>query len=154
MLQNRRAFLLTALSLPLAGCAATGAAWSPATPSAPGMGLIYVYRPLGEFIGRGEDPYVQIGSNLPKRLRAGGFVMFEAPEGIVSVRAFQNMLFLPTIPHIIDVEVASTGPSYIRLDQRVTKASVGGSGVRALQTVEITEVDESEALPEISRTRG
>ncbi len=155
MLHNRRAFLLSTLGLTLAGCAATGAPWREATPSKLGMGLIYVYRPLSEEnFKQGENPYVQVGTSLPVMVKPGGFVMLEVPEGIVTLRAFQNMLFVPTIPHIIDVEVTSSRPSYVRVEQSISKLSAKAGAVRAMQTLDIIEVDEDEALPEITETRA
>lgn len=152
-LTRRSLLALTAAGL-LAGCAATGNEWQPATNMQPGHGMVYVYRPLGDFLGRGEAPYVQIGTGLPRQLRAGGYVAFEVPQGIHTVRAFQNMLFVPTIPFFIEVEVSEGRSSYIRLDQRISKLGGGNGGVRAMQKVEIEEVPPDVGAAEIAETRA
>jgi hypothetical protein len=149
---TRRTLLAFTAAL-LAGCAASGDGFAPVT-AAKGNGVIYVYRPLGEVLGRGEDPYVQLGTGLPRRLRAGGYVAFEVPEGVHTVRAFQNMLFLPTIPFFITVEVPAGRASYLRLDQQVTKLGSSAGGVRAMQQVTMEEVNTTTGEAEIADTRA
>jgi hypothetical protein len=148
-----RRTLLTLTGALLTGCAATGERFSPLTP-AEGNGIVYVYRPLGNVMGRGEDPYVQLATDLPRRLRAGGFTAFEVPEGIHTVRAFQNMLFLPTIPYFLDVEVSAGHASYLRLDQQITKLNASAGNMRAMQQVTMEEVDATTGEIEIAATRA
>ncbi len=149
---TRRTLLALTTAL-LTGCAASGDGFSPLAP-ADGKGVIYVYRPLGKVLGRGEDPYVQLGTGLPRRLRAGGYIAFEVPEGMHTVRAFQNMLFLPTIPFFVTVEVPAGRASYLRLDQQVTKLGSSQGGVRAMQQVTVEEVDTTTGAAEIAATRA
>lgn len=149
---NRRHFIALAAFL-ATGCAATGALYQPVEETKPGYGIIYVYRPLGG--KQGENPYVQVGTGLPRQLRAGAYTWFEVEAGTWQVRAFQNMLVVPTIPHITSVEVADGGVSFVRVDQRLTKLGSGGEGggLKAMQTVEIEEVDQVTGSAEISETR-
>lgn len=149
---TRRTLLALTAAL-VTGCAASGSSFAPKAP-AEGKGVIYVYRPLGEVLGRGEDPYVQLGTGLPRRLRAGGYMAFEVPEGVHTVRAFQNMLFLPTIPFFVSVEVPAGRASYLRLDQQVTKLGSSSGGVRAMQQVTLEEVDSTTGEIEIAGTRA
>lgn len=149
---TRRTLLALTAAL-VTGCAASGSSFAPKAPS-DGNGVIYVYRPLGEIVGRGEDPYVQLGTGLPRRLSAGGYIAFEVPEGVHTVRAFQNMLFLPTIPFFVSVEVPAGRASYLRLDQQVTKLGSSSGGVRAMQQVTLEEVDATTGEIEIAGTRA
>ena len=150
---TRRTLLALTIAL-LTGCAAQGDAFAPIPNPADGNGVIYVYRPLGKVLGRGEDPYVQLGTGLPRRLRAGGYIAFEVPEGIHTVRAFQNLLFVPTIPYFTEVEVSASRATFLRLDQQVTKLGSGEGGVRAMQQVQMEEVDPATGEAEISETRA
>jgi hypothetical protein len=149
---TRRTLLALTAAL-LTGCAASGDSFAPMAP-AEGNGVIYVYRPLGKVLGRGEDPYVQVSTGLPRLLRAGGYTAFEVPQGIYTVRAFQNMLFLPTIPYFIEVEVSAGHASYLRLDQQVTKFGGSAGGVRAMQQVTMEEVDTATGEAQIAATRA
>ncbi|MDO8354010.1 MAG: hypothetical protein Q7T14_11155, partial [Aestuariivirga sp.] len=107
------------MTLPLAGCAAEGARYTPnGLVGAINSGTIYVYRPLTELGRRGEDPFVSMAHKSYGRMRAGSFIAATFPEGEVDVTVQQSLLFLvPTIPKTVTVTVVRGSQSYVRVDQ-------------------------------------
>jgi hypothetical protein len=137
----------------VAGCAAGGPIYQPTLERKAGEGLVYIYRPAGELIGRGESPYVEVGDKNLGRLSAGAFLMVSLPPGEHEVTLRQTALFIPTIWRSIDVAVAAGSVSYVRVDQRVTE--VGNAGTfSAMQGITIEEVSAEEGQREIADTRA
>ena len=140
------------LALFAAGCAASGPAFEPLARRPAGEGILYVYRPIGSTIGRGETPYVEVDRNSHGMLKAGGYISITLSPGEHDVTVRQSMLFVPTIWHTVTVAVAPGSVSYVRIDQRVTK--IGTSGVfSAMQLISIDEVSVEEGQKEIEQTR-
>ncbi len=146
--------VLGLVAMAAAGCTAKGAAYNPATVSADGRtGIIHVYRPLGTMATRGESPFVRIGGKSHGRMKAGSFIAVPMPEGDVKVTVQQSLfLLMPTIPRSVTVTVVAGGSSYVRLDQKIDGADVGG-GVSVSQSVEIEEVSIEVGQAEIESTR-
>lgn len=138
--------------LALSACAADGPRYDPTRAPAPGReGLIYVYRPEGSLLGRGESPYVQVAGKGYGQLKAGGFIAVKLPEGEYQVTAMQTLfLVLPTIPKSVSVAVVPGSTSYVRVDQRI--ASVGSGGAAATQEISVEEVNVETGQAEIAIT--
>lgn len=140
------------LALFATGCAASGPAFEPFTRRPAGEGILYVYRPAGSTIGRGETPYVEVDSTSRGMLKAGGYISMTLSPGEHDVTVRQSMLFVPTIWHTVTVAVAPGSVSYIRVDQRVTKIGTSGT-FSAMQHISIEEVSAEEGQKEIEQTR-
>jgi hypothetical protein len=137
----------------VAGCAADGPRYQPTLERKQGEGLIYIYRPAGEVIGRGESPYVEVGDKSLGRLSAGAYVTISVPPGEHEVTARQTALFVPTVWRSVEVAVAAGSVSYVRVDQRVTEVGTAGT-FSAMQAVSIEEVSVEEGQREIAETRA
>lgn len=140
------------LALILAACTADGPGFQPLAQRPAGQGIVYVYRPQGETIGRGETPYVEIAGEMIGMLKAGGYVSRTLPPGEHKVTVRQSMLFVPTIWDNVTVAVAPGSVSYVRIDQRVTKVGTAGF-FSAMQKVSIEEVSAETGQAEIADTR-
>jgi hypothetical protein len=131
-----RIALIAMLALAAAGCTAGGPTFQPLSQRPAGQGIVYVYRPEGKTIGRGETPYVEIAGKNLGMLKAGGYLSATLPPGEHDVTVRQSLLFVPTIWDTVSVAVAPGSVSYVRVDQRVTK--VGNAGfLSAMQKVTI-----------------
>lgn len=135
----------------LAACAADGPRFEPLAANA-GFGTIYVYRPLGKLIGRGESPYVSIADGDLHTIKAGGFMAKRVPAGEYDVRVRQNILFLPTWQETVSVAVAPGGSAYVKVDQVISEISAE-DGLSARQSVFIKEVDSITGQAEIAGAR-
>jgi Protein of unknown function (DUF2846) len=147
----RYAFAVTAFLL--FGCVAQGPKYQSAgvTP-ARGEGVIYVYRPKGNWVVRGENPYVQIGDDGLGALRSGGFVSKAVSAGEYKVVVRQSLLMMPIWSDSVEVTVADGGSAYVKVDQRYTKFGAD-SGLSARQEIFIEEVDSLTGQAEIAETR-
>lgn len=149
----RRGILFSILMISLAACTAQGERYEKAAARAD-TGTIYVYRPLGKWNGRGENPYVNVAGKLLGRLFAGGYVAYAVPAGEHRVEVVQSLLFLPVWPKGLEVAVAEGSSTYVKVDQRIT--SIGGEdggGVTARQEVFIEEVDEVTGQAALAKSR-
>jgi hypothetical protein len=150
----RRAVLLLIAALTLGGCVAQGPKYqSAAVMPARGQAVIHVYRPKGNWLVRGENPYVEIGGEGVGQLRAGGFVSKIVAAGDYTVRVRQSLLMMPIWSDSVEVSVADGGSAYVKVDQRYTKFGLD-SGVSARQQVFIEEVDSLAGQAEIAETRA
>lgn len=150
----RRAVLLLIPALTIGGCVAQGPKYQSAGVTPPrGQAVIYVYRPKGNWVVRGENPYVEIGGEGMGQLRAGGFMSKVVPAGDYTVRVRQSLLMMPIWSDSVEVSVADGGSAYVKVDQRYTKFGVD-SGVSARQQISIEEVDNLEGQAEIAETRA
>lgn len=140
------------LAVLLAACAADGPGFRPLAQRPAGEGIVYVYRPQGQTIGRGETPYVEIGDESMGMLKAGGYVTRTLPPGEHKITIRQSMLFVPTIWDSVTIAVAPGSVSYVRIDQRVTKVGTAGF-FSAMQNVSIEEVPAETGQAEIAETR-
>lgn len=145
--------IIALVGVAIAGCVAQGPKYENAgiTP-AKGEGIIYVYRPKGEWLVRGENPYVQIGDDGLGQLRAGGFVSKAVPAGEYNVSVRQSLLMVPVWSRSVEVAVAEGGSTYVRVDQRYTQFGAD-SGISARQQIFIEEVDSLTGQAEIAETR-
>ena len=148
----RRIAVSAMLAVFLASCAADGPQYRPTAERKRGEGLVYVYRPEGKTIGRGENPYVEVAGKSLGWLKPGGYVSMSLPPGEHKVTVRQTMLFIPTIWDTVDIAVAAGSVSYVRVDQRVTKVGTAGT-FSAMQQVFIEEVTPEEGQAEIAETR-
>jgi hypothetical protein len=136
----------------LAACTASGPAFQPLSQRPSGQGIVYVYRPQGEAVGRGETPYIEIAGKNMGMLKAGGYISLTLPPGEHEVTVRQAMLFVPTLWDTVTIAVAPGSVSYIRVDQRVTR--VGNAGFfSAMQQVFIEEVSAETGQNEIADTK-
>jgi hypothetical protein len=144
------AFVL--IGVGLAACTAEGRRYSAAdSRAAAGMGVVYVYRPEGELLRRGEPPYVTISGKSYGRLKPGSFVRAALPEGEHDVVVQQTvLLLLPTIPKTVTVAVVPGSRSYVRVDQRITDIGTAGSA-SVMQETSIEEVDPETAQSELAQ---
>ena len=142
------------LTLPLAGCAAEGARYTPnGLVGAVNSGTIYVYRPLTELGRRGEDPFISMAHKSYGRMRAGSFIAATFPEGEVDVKVQQSLLFLvPTIPKTVTVTVVRGSQSYVKVDQIVDAIGVT-EGASITQSIEIEEMPFNVGQAELALTR-
>ena len=147
-----RIALIAMLALLAAACTADGPAFQPMALRPAGQGIVYVYRPEGKTIGRGETPYIEIAGKNMGMLKAGGYLSATLPPGEHDITVRQSLLFLPTIWDTVSVAVAPGSVSYVRVDQRVTKVGVGSS-FSAMQKVTIEEVSDEIGQSEIADTR-
>jgi hypothetical protein len=145
-------FVVSALILFLAGCAAEGRVFERQAALTDEIGVIYVYRPLTTVFGRGEDPYVTIAGDRMGRLKAGGYFKKIVPIGEHKVTVNQSLLLLPTWPESVEVAVASASSSYVKVDQRITDIDFDG-GATATQQVFIEEVPSPAGQSEIAALR-
>jgi hypothetical protein len=137
----------------LAGCVAQGPLYQSAQLSpARGQGVIYIYRPKGNWVARGENPYVEVGGEGMGPLRAGGYFSKAVAAGEHTVRVRQSLLLMPIWSDSVEVSVAPGGEAYVKVDQRFTKFGAD-SGVSARQQVFIEEVDSLTGQAEIAETR-
>ncbi len=144
---------LIAMLAPLAlGCTASGPAFEPLARRPAGQGIVYIYRPEGRTIGRGETPYVEIEGNYMGMLKAGGYLSATLPPGEHDITVRQSLLFVPTIWDTVTVAVAPGSVSYVRVDQRVTKVGTAGF-FSALEKVSIEEVPTDVGQSEIADTK-
>jgi hypothetical protein len=150
----RRWVLCLIPALTIGGCVAQGPKYQSAevTP-ARGQAVIYVYRPKGNWVVRGENPYVEIGGEGMGQLRAGGFVSKVVPSGDYTVRVRQSLLMMPIWSDSVEVTLAAGGSAYVKIDQRYTKFGLD-SGVSARQQIFIEEVDSLAGQAEIAETRA
>lgn len=147
-----RIALIAMLALLAAACTADGPGFQPLSQRPAGEGIVYVYRPEGKTIGRGETPYIEIAGKSMGLLKAGGYISATLPPGEHDVTVRQSLLFVPTIWDTVTVAVAPGSVSYVRVDQRVTK--VGNAGYfSAMQKVSIEEVSDEIGQSEITETR-
>ena len=148
----RRAFPVIVILL--AGCVAQGPKYQSAgvTPER-GEGVIYVYRPKGNWVVRGENPYIQIGDDGLGALRSGGFLSKAVPAGEYKVIVRQSLLLMPVWSDSVEVTVADGGSAYVKVDQRYTQFGAD-SGVSARQQIFIQEVDSLTGQAEIAETRS
>ena len=147
-----RIALIAMLALLAAACTADGPGFQPVSQRPAGEGIVYVYRPEGAALGRGETPYIEIAGKNMGMLKAGGYVSAALPPGEHDVTVRQTMLFVPTLWDTVSVAVAPGSVSYVRIDQRVTK--VGNAGFfSAMQKVSIEEVSAEVGQSEITETR-
>jgi hypothetical protein len=147
-----RIAFIAMLALLAAACAADGPGFQPVSQRPAGEGLVYVYRPEGAALGRGETPYIEIAGKNMGMLKAGGYVSAALPPGEHDVTVRQTMLFVPTLWDTVRVAVAPGSVSYVRIDQRVTK--VGNAGFfSAMQKISIEEVSAEVGQSEITETR-
>jgi hypothetical protein len=147
-----RIALIAMLALLAAACTADGPGFQPVSQRPAGEGLVYVYRPEGAALGRGETPYIEIAGKNMGMLKAGGYVSATLPPGEHDVTVRQTMLFVPTLWDTVSVAVAPGSVSYVRIDQRVTK--VGNAGFfSAMQKISIEEVSAEVGQSEIAETR-
>lgn len=147
-----RIAVIAMLGLLAGACTASGPAFQPLSTRPAGQGIVYVYRPAGEALGRGETPYVEIAGEMMGQLSAGGYVSRTLPPGEHKVTVRQTMVFVPTIWDSVTVAVAPGSVSYVKVDQRVTK--VGNAGFfSAMQQVSIEEVSAETGQREIAETR-
>lgn len=150
----RRAVFVLIPTLMFGGCVAQGPKYQSAQiDPARGQAVIYVYRPKGNWVVRGENPYVEIGGEGMGQLRAGGFVSKVVPAGDYTVRVLQSLLMMPIWSDSVEVAVADGGSAYVKIDQRYTKFGVD-SGVSARQQIFIEEVDSVAGQAEIAETRA
>jgi len=145
-------FVVSALILFLAGCAAEGRVFERQAALTDEIGVIYVYRPLTTVFGRGEDPYVTIAGDRMGRLKAGGYFKKIVPIGEHKVTVNQSLLLLPTWPESVEVAVASASSSYVKVDQRITDIDFDG-GATATQQVFIEKVPSPAGQSEIAALR-
>jgi hypothetical protein len=136
----------------MAGCAAEGPSFERQAALSNEVGVIYVYRPLTSVIGRGEDPYVIIAGKRMGRLRAGGYFKKIVPIGEHKVTVQQSLLLLPTWPESVEVAVASSAGTYVKVDQRFTDVGFD-EGTSATQQVFIEEVPAPTGQDEILSMR-
>lgn len=136
----------------LAACTADGPGFRPLAQRPAGQGIVYVYRPQGETIGRSETPYVEIAGEMMGMLKAGGYVSRTLAPGEHKITVRQSMLFVPTIWNNVTVAVAPGSVSCVRIDQRVTKVGTAGF-FSAMQKVSIEEVSTETGQAEIADTR-
>lgn len=148
----QRIALIAMLSMLLAACTADGPGFEPLAQRPAGQGIVYVYRPKGETIGRGETPYVEIADESMIMLKAGGYVSRTLPPGEHKITVRQSLLFVPTIWDSVTIAVAPGSVSYVRVDQRVTKVGTAGF-FSAMQKVSIEEVPAETGQAEIADTR-
>lgn len=149
----RCAFALAVPALVLAGCVAQGPKYQSASViPARGEAVIYVYRPKGNWVVRGENPYVQIGDDGLGQLRSGGYVSKTVPAGEHKVIVRQSLLMMPVWSDSVEVTVAEGGSAYVKVDQRYTQFGAE-SGVSARQQIFIEEVDSLTGQAEIAETR-
>jgi hypothetical protein len=149
----RRVAACGVLAALVAGCAADGPVYQPTLERKRGEGLVYIYRPAGEVIGRGESPSVEVAKSSFGRLAPGSYVTVSLPPGEHTITVRQTALFIPTIWKSVDVAVAAGSVSYVRVDQRVTE--VGNAGTfSAMQGISIEEVSAEEGQREIVKTRA
>lgn len=147
-----RIALIAMLALLAAACTADGPGFQPVSQRPAGEGIVYVYRPEGAALGRGETPYIEIAGKNMGMLKAGGYVSATLPPGEHDVTVRQTMLFVPTLWDTVNVAVAPGSVSYVRIDQRVTK--VGNAGFfSAMQKVSIEEVSAEIGQSEIADTK-
>lgn len=139
-MQSPSSCLVACLAIALlCGCAAEGPSFERQAALSSDVGVIYVYRPLRSVIGRGEDPYVIIAGERMGRLRSGGYFKKVVPIGEHKVTVQQSVLLLPTWPESVEVAVASSAATYVKVDQRFTDVDFG-QGTSATQQVFIEEV--------------
>jgi hypothetical protein len=144
------ALLATVLA---SGCVAQGPKYqSAAIDPERGQGVIYVYRPKGNWVVRGENPYVEIGGDGLGQLRSGGFLSKVVPAGEYKVVVHQSLLMMPVWSDSVEVTVADGGSAYVKVDQRYTQFGTD-SGVSARQQIFIEEVDSLTGQAEIAETR-
>lgn len=156
---TRRMFVFAA-AVPLLGCTAQGARFmsgsAPAESSplkAANTGTIYIYRPLGTSVTRGESPFISVARKSYGKLRAGGFIRVDVPEGDVDVAVQQSVfVMVPTIPRIITVAVVAGTESYVRVDQKIDDTSFQ-DGVAVNQSIDIEEVPGDIGRAELAQTR-
>lgn len=147
-----RIAVIAMLGLLTGACTASGPAFQPLSDRPAGQGIVYVYRPEGAAIGRGETPYIEIAGKMMGQLNAGGYVARTLPPGEHKVTVRQTVLFVPTIWDSVTVAVAPGSISYVRIDQRVTR--IGNAGFfSAMQQVSIEEVPAETGQREIAETR-
>jgi hypothetical protein len=116
-------------------------------------GTIYIYRPLGTATSRGESPFISVARKSYGKLKAGGFIRVDVPEGDVDVAVQQSVfLMVPTIPRIITVAVVAGTESYVRVDQKINDASFQ-DGVAVSQSIDIEEVPAETGRAEMAQTR-
>jgi len=155
-MSERRAGVVAtaAVAAVLAACTAEGARYQPGQAAAgPNAGIIYVYRPLGNVVTRGEAPFLRVGGRSYGRMNAGSFRAINVPEGDVEVQVQQSLLMLvPTIPRSVTVTVVAGSKSYVRVNQTIDSASVG-SGLAVSQSVNIEEVSSEVGQEELAQTR-
>ena len=152
LITRRSVFQL--LTLPLVGCAAEGARYTPnGLVGATNSGTIYVYRPLTELGRRGEDPFVSMAHTSYGRMRAGSFIAGTFPEGEVDVTVQQSLLFLvPTIPKTVTISVVRGSQSYVKVDQVIDAIGVT-EGASVTQSIEIEEMPFNVGQAELAQTR-
>ena len=153
LITRRSVFQL--LTLPLAGCAAQGARYTPnSLVGATNSGTIYVYRPLTELGRRGEDPFISMAHKSYGRMRAGRLIAGDVSRRARWTSRFQqSLLFLvPTIPKTVTVSVVRGSQSYVRVDQVIDAIGVT-EGASVTQSIEIEEMPFNVGQAELAQTR-
>lgn len=137
-----KSLLALLLLVAVGGCAAEGRRYNATqVASLPGTGIIYVYRPKGSIMSRGESPYVIIDGKSYGQLKPGGFIRAQLAEGEYNVTVQQTLLlFLPTIPKTINVAVIPGSRSYVRVDQKIS----GVGEVATASVMQETQIEEVE----------
>ena len=148
----RRSELVCILMILLCGCEAQGTRYKKQG-AAEGEGTILVYRPKGDFIGRGENPYVTVNGESLGHIFAGAYIAKTVPAGEHDVKVVQSLVFLPVWAKGVTVAVGEGGTAYVKVDQKITSLGGENSGIAARQEIFIEEVDEVAGQAALAKSR-
>lgn len=155
--------LITALSLTLAGCAATGPAFKPVQDVKAGQGTLYIYRPDSRALMI-LSAVIQVDGKPVATLENNGYVAIAIPAGQHEVRhewkagVFGNSK-LEGKPVFTRITIRTNQATYVRLlsqarSQVASDVYYPNIGINTQFQWVLEEVPEKSAIVEIRQTKG